>query len=339
MECPFELLESTSGESLRTFISNFESLNRQLRSQKIPITDLTDVARRLFIHRHALTSDHSSTLRIIAPWHAYLDEVAWRNGQLLEVSIHSDFCLENSSVDLGFVLTGQCGEVRGGHCEVSLSNNESHSSRYVASVPVEGIAKVTVMLRIGGQEIETKDFCRPSQGMTLLERFPDQLLDLRQYLATEVPETDKKEKRLKDISVNRFELGVMFLLQLCDWQCYPYGILGDRKSIDGLALNLGNRDVLVYECTFEAPDHKLKISKLFRRASELQSDLPQYKFRPVLFTAFPRGKVAPAELSDAQKTGVLIVCQDDISTWFESLQKGESVDIIGWGKAQKWGNW
>ena len=82
--------------------------------------------------------------------------------------------------------------------------------------------------------------------------------------------------------------------------------------------------ILAIECTVGPPEANAGLSKLIARSADLRSKLRNREVIPVLATAVPRAALSKAEGEKADRRGVVLLAQEDLSDVRAATRAGET---------------
>jgi len=296
-----------------------EDLRRRLPASLPPFGDLSDLARHFYIARHCGGPSDQRRVTLVSPTWIGMDSAlsspSNRHISIRLVSYWPDL-LHRASV--AFIPADSLRTTQRATTLVTVSNTRSddedslahYGSAEFAWEPEYGPG--TVLLNVDGEHVTSLSTGLPNRRVQLHEVFDSDLKTLQRKL---------NPKTLSNRS--SFEQGVATLLHLCGFSIGHVGGGTAEREVDIVAF-LGNRPVLLVECTTELPTLH-KVQTVVARSKEclrlLHTELPYVV--TAVFTPFA-GELDRTHHGPVRKEGASLLGASHLQALLEMARRSES---------------
>jgi len=298
-------------------------LEARLPSLRTPFSSLQDLATDFIGSVPWADPWSTSGAEIVAPVAIRFSQALVTSGQLeFQLSIEGGH--STTAVEIGHIFSTGTKALRRGRIAANKLKKVSQKPDVLAGtleLP-RSVETVLLLLSYRGEEVDRLQVFRGAVSgvnprMAAQEVVDPELKAFSQGLAGEGTGEQKK------VRGKGFERSVLLLFHFLGFSCvstFPE----TTDSADVLAFTGVPGELVLIECTTDAPDLRNKIGKLSTRKRYYDQRQPPLNVIPVVVTSLSKEYVSPVDLERARKEGVTVLTASELQELMRVANRGET---------------
>lgn len=297
-------------------LAGIRSINWELRNCSFPYIDIDDFVKENFDYDgdEKFREGYSSYVEINAPLKMYFTDECFFGGNKLHIELVAEMPTVSKKASIQYIATSFDGSLERRNFSVDPRSWQDNDGiyRYIKNYHLINSQHVHTYCHYGDKPI----------GIGYFENTKRPVRNSRMILHMTIDQELKLiQEQIHDKSSNRsnkFESAISWLLHLCGFAVINYGSIAKSTNfVDLVAFSSYENIIFVIECTTDLPDTKNKLSKLHKRAKELEKELPDVTLIPILFSQLERKVISPAEIRKAHDNDIGVFTIDDFTKLIE----------------------
>jgi len=325
-----QLFMLSGGESYMQTVVGYEprsQLEARLPSLKTPFSSLQDLATDFIGSAPWADPWSSSAAEVVAPVAIRFSQGSVIGGQLeFQLSIQGGHSA--TAVEIGTIFSTGTKALRRGKIVARKLKKVSHKPDVLAGsleIP-RSVETVLLLVSYRGEEVDRLQVFRGAVSgvnprMAAQEVVDPGLKTFSQGLAGEGTGEQKK------VRGKGFERSVLLLFHFLGFSCistFPE----TTDSADVLAFTGVPGELVLIECTTDAPDLRNKIGKLSTRKRHYDRNNPPLRVIPVVATSLAKEYVSPVDLERARKEGVTVLTASELQELTRVANRGDTPPTV-----------